>query len=100
MRKIIRPSISPYASPILMTKKKNSEMRLCVDYRHLNKVTLRDNYPLLNIEDQIDKLRYKKFHTLLDLKDGFHHIKVVEESIPYTAFISPFGTFGYTGTPF
>ena len=100
MRKIIRPSISPYASPIIMTKKKNGEMRLCVDYRHLNKVTLRDNYPLPNIEDQIDKLRDKKFYTLLDLKDGFHHIKVAEESIPYTAFISPFGTFEYTGTPF
>ena len=67
-RGIIRESESPYASPIVLARKKNSEYRLCVDYRFLNKITLRDNYPLPLIEDQIDKLHDKIFFTLLGLK--------------------------------
>ena len=99
-RGIIRESESPYASPIVLVRKKNSEYRLCVDYRFLNKITLRDNYPLPLIEDQIDKLRDKIFFTLLDLKDGFHHIDVSESSIPLTAFITVFGQFEWLKAPF
>lgn len=61
LRKIIRDSDSPYASPIVLVRKKNGEYRLCIDYRFLNKITLRDNYPLPLIEDQIDRLRDKNF---------------------------------------
>lgn len=77
---IIQPSESEYASPIVMVKKKNNEYRLCVDYRILNKALVRDNYPLPLIEDQIDMLNNKKYFSLLDLKDGFHHVKINKRS--------------------
>ncbi|XP_015433583.1 PREDICTED: uncharacterized protein LOC107189537 [Dufourea novaeangliae] len=92
-RKIIRPSESEYASPIVLTKKKNGETRMCVDYRTLNSSLARDNQPLPIIEDRLDLLEGKKYFSLLDLKDGFHHIRVAEESIKYTAFVTPFGQF-------
>lgn len=99
-RNIIRASDSPYASPIVMVKKKSGEHRLCVDFRFLNKITLRDNYPLPLIEDQIDKLRNKRYFTLLDLRDGFHHIDIEPESVKYTSFITPLGQFEYLKMPF
>lgn len=91
-RKIIQPSKSEYVSPILV-KKTNGELRLCVDYRVLNKVLRRDNYPLPLIEDQIDVLRDKKYFSILDLKDGFFHIRITDESIKYTAFTTSYGIF-------
>lgn len=99
-RKIIQPSKSEYVSPIILVKKKNGEFRLCVDYRVLNKVLRRDNYPLPLIEDQIDVLRDKKYFSILDLKDGFFHIKISAESVKYTAFTTPFGVFEYLRMPF
>ncbi|XP_043478302.1 uncharacterized protein LOC122508807, partial [Leptopilina heterotoma] len=98
--KIIRVSDSIYAAPIVMVRKKNGEYRLCVDYRFLNKLILRDNYPLPLIEDQIDKLYNKRFFSLLDLRDGFHHIDVEPESVKYTSFITPLGQFEYLKMPF
>lgn len=70
-REIIRPSISEFASPIVLTRKKNGEISMCVDYRALNKAMMPDNYPLPLIEDQLDMLRDKCFFSKLDLKDGF-----------------------------
>jgi len=86
---IIRPSNSPYASPIVLVHKKNGELRLCIDYRELNKITIKDNFPTPLIEDQLDRLRDKQYFTSLDLRNGFHHVKVAESSIKYTAFITP-----------
>ena len=100
LSEIIRPSESPYASPIVLTKKKNGKMRLCIDYWVLNKITVRDNYPLPYIEDQIDKLRNKRFCTLFDLKDGFHYISMADDSVKYTAFVTPPGQFKYLKIPF
>ncbi|XP_043276015.1 uncharacterized protein [Venturia canescens] len=97
---IIRPSESEYASPIVLVKKKNGETRMCVDYRTLNKMTARDNYPLPLIEDQLDILQGKRYFTMLDLKDGFHHISMADESIKYTAFVTPFGQYEYVKMPF
>lgn len=62
---------------------------MCVDYRGLNKVTIRDNYLLPFIEDCIEYLEGKTIFTVLDLKSGFHHVKVHEDSIKYTAFVTP-----------
>ena len=98
-RGIIRESDSPYASPIVLVSKKNSELRLYVNYRFLNKITLRDNYPLPLIEDNLDRLRDKCYYTLLDLKDGFHHIDLAKDSINYTAFITPLGQYEYLKIP-
>ena len=61
LSEIIRPSESPYASPIVLTKKKNGEMRLCIDYRVLNKITVRDNYPLPYIEEHFELSRTQKY---------------------------------------
>ena len=99
-RGIIRPSSSEYCSPIVLTKRKNGQLRMYVDYRSLNKIIDRVNYPLPLIEDNIDILGDKKYFSLIDLKDGFHHIKVSEESIKYTSFITPFGQYEYLYMPF
>lgn len=97
---IIRPSQSQYSSPIVLVKKKSGTIRMCVDYRTLNKLTLRDNYPLPLIEDQIDLLHNKRFFSCLDLKNGFHHVLMSPESIPLTSFVTPHGQFEYTRMPF
>lgn len=99
-RKIIRPSDSPYASAIVLVKKKSGETRMCVDYRTLNKVTARDNYPIPLIEDCIDYLGEKRYFTTLDLKDGFFHVSVTPESTKYTSFVVPQGQFEYLRMPF
>lgn len=75
-------------------------MRLCIDYRELNKITARDNYPLPVIKDQIDSLRGKRYFSLLDLKDGFHHVLMSKDSVKYTAFVTPFGQYEYVRMPF
>lgn len=99
-RKIIRQSASEYASPIVLTRKKSGEIRMCVDYCVLNKVIARDNYPLPLIEDQLDVLRGKKFYSALDLKDGFYHIVMSPESVKYTSFVTPLGQFEFVRMPF
>ncbi|KAL4149769.1 hypothetical protein QTP88_003637 [Uroleucon formosanum] len=97
---IIRPSRSPYSSPIVLVRKKTGDLRLCVDYRELNKITVKDNFPAPLIDDQIDKLKNKKYFSLLDLKNGFHHVKMNEASIPFTSFVTPLGQFEYLKMPF
>lgn len=104
---IIRLSSSPYASPIVLVRKKNGELRLCVDFRELNKVTksVKDNFPTPLIDDHVDRLKDKKYFSNLDLRNGFYHVKVSECSIKYTSFITPLGfeflrmPFGLTNTP-
>lgn len=99
-RGIIRESKSEYASPIVLTRKKNGEVRMCVDYRALNKTIARDNYPLPLIEDQLDALRGKQFYSTLDLKDGFYHVAMSPDSVKYTSFVTPMGQFEYVRMPF
>lgn len=96
--KIIRSSESPYASPIVLVHKKNGEF--CVDYRELNKITIKNNFPTPLIEDHLDRLRNKRYFTTLDLRDGFHHVKVAESSVKLTAFNTPLGQFEYLRMPF
>lgn len=73
---------------------------MCVDYRQLNKLTARDNYPLPLIEEQLDLLCNKSYFSCLDLKDGFHHVNMSAESIPLTSFVTPHGQFEYLRMPF
>ncbi|KAL0901247.1 hypothetical protein ABMA27_006539 [Loxostege sticticalis] len=98
--KIIRESNSEYASPIILVAKKNGESRLCVDYRALNRKTVKDKYPMPLIEDQIDKLQGHTVFTTLDLSQGYHQIPVSEESKHLTAFVTPDGHFEYNRMPF
>lgn len=97
---IIRESESPYASPIILVKKRDGSDRMCVDYRALNAITVKDRYPLPLIEDHIDRLGKSKFFSCLDMATGFHQIGLDSGSIPKTAFVTPEGHFEYLKMPF
>lgn len=97
---IIRESKSNFASPIVLVKKKTNEYRLCCDYRALNKATIKDIYPMSNIEEQLNLLGGKLFFTSLDCNQGFHQIAVAPDSIAKTAFITPDGHFEFLKMPF
>ena len=97
---IIRPSSSPYGSPILLVKKKDSDYRFCVDYRKLNDNTVKDRYPLPRIDETIDTLHGAKYFSTLDLASGYWQIELDEESKPKTAFTTEFGHFEFNRMPF
>lgn len=97
---IVKESSSPYASPIVIVKKKNGEKRLCVDYRALNNRTKRDHYPLPRVEDLLDQLAGHNIFISLDLASGYYQIPISEKSQEKTAFVTPDGQFEYTRMPF
>ncbi|XP_045782267.1 uncharacterized protein LOC123878935 [Maniola jurtina] len=97
---IIRESASEYASPIILVRKKNGDYRLCVDYRALNAVTVKERFPLPHIDDQLSKLAGKRVFTSLDLFAGYHNIKINPNSVDKTAFVTPDGHFEYLRVPF
>ncbi|XP_072078032.1 uncharacterized protein [Arachis hypogaea] len=82
----IQPSASPWGAPVLFVKKKDGSMRLCVDYRQLNKITVKNKYPLPRIDDLMDQLQSATVFSKIDLRSGYHQIRVREEDIPKTAF--------------
>jgi len=89
----IQPSVSPYGAPILFAQKHDGSLRMCVDYRQLNKITIKNKYPLPNIADLIDKLQGARYFTSLDLLQGYHQIALQETDVPKTAFRTPVGHF-------
>lgn len=91
----IRPSESEFVSPIVLVKKKTGELRMCVDYRILNKSTLKDNYPMPLIDDLLDKLGEKCIFTKLNLKNGVFHVFVNENSVKYTSSVTPLGQYEF-----
>lgn len=97
---IVRPSTSPYASPIVLVRKKTGEYRLCIDYRALNKRTVKENYPMPLIDDQLDVLAGHQFYTTLDLASGYYQIPIREEDKQKTAFVTPDGHFEFNRMPF
>ncbi|KAJ9515671.1 hypothetical protein QJQ45_002689 [Haematococcus lacustris] len=92
---MIEPSSSPYAAPILFVQKKSGELRMCIDYRQLNKLTLRDQYPLPRIDDLFDRLSGCSVFSSLDLQAGYHQIRITREDVPKTAFRTPEGHFQF-----
>lgn len=96
----LRPSISPYASPVILVKKANGSMRMCVDYRVLNNATVKDAYPVPPLHDCLDRLHGATVFSKLDLAQGFHQIELDAESIPLSAFRCRYGLFEYRTMPF
>ena len=99
-RGIVRPSSSPYASPIVVVQKKTGEIRLCVDYRELNAKTRRDAYPLPRIDESLDALSGAKWFSTLDLASGYNQVPMAEKDKEKTAFCTPFGLFEFNRMPF
>lgn len=97
---IIQVSYSEYSSPLVLVKKKDGAIRVCVDYRLLNRKIVKDEFPLPVIDDLIDKLRGARVFSVLDLKNGFFHLKVSDESIKYTSFVTHHGQFEFLRAPF
>lgn len=82
----IRPSEAEFSSPIVLVRKKTGDLRLCVDYRNLNKITVKDCNPIPMIDDLMDRLSGKKFFTILNLRNGFFYVFVEPDSVKYTSF--------------
>ncbi|GJT72729.1 putative reverse transcriptase domain-containing protein [Tanacetum coccineum] len=82
----IRPSSSPWGAPVLFVKKKDGSFRMCIDYRELNKLTVKNRYPLPRIDDLFDQLQGSSIYSKIDLRSGYHQLRVREQDIPKTAF--------------
>jgi len=98
-KKFIRPSASPRGALILLVKKKDGSSRLCVDYRKLNKLTIKNEYPLPRIDDLLDQLRGAAVFSKIDLRYGYHQILVKLEDVQKTAFRSRYGHYEYVVMP-
>ena len=96
----IQPSVSPFGASVLFVPKKNGSLRMCVDYRALNKATVRNRYPLPRIEELLDRLGDAKVFTKIDLRSGYHQIRVHPDDVPKTAFKTRYGHFEFLVLPF
>jgi hypothetical protein len=92
----IHPSSSPWGAPVLFVQKKDGSQRMCVDYRSLNYVTIKNNYPLPCIEDLFDQMRGVRVFSKIDLRSGYHQMKIRPSDIPKTAFSTQYSLYEFT----
>ena len=95
----MRPSTSPWGTPVLFAKKKDKNLRLCIDYRQLNRVTIKNRYPLPRIDDLFDQLRGARVYSEIDICTGYHQLRVEDTDIPKAAFRTHYGHFEFTVMP-
>jgi len=97
---LIQPSVSPWGAPVLFVKKKDGSLRLCIDYRELNQVTVKNKYPLPRIDDLFDQLAGATVFSKIDLRSEYHQLKIKPEDVPKTAFRTRYGYYEFLVLPF
>jgi hypothetical protein len=92
--------VSPWGAPVLFMKKKDGMLRLCIDFRQLNKVTVKNKYPLPRIDDLFDQLKDAKIFSKIDLRSGYHQMRINDKDISKTAFRTRYYHYEFTMVPF
>jgi hypothetical protein len=95
-KRYIQPSASPWGAPVIFIPKKDGTQRMYVDYHSINEVTIKNKYPLPRIDDLVDQLKGACVFSKIDLRSGYHQLKIRDTDIPKTAFITPYGLYEYT----
>jgi hypothetical protein len=97
---LIRPSVSPWGAPVIFIRKKDGSWRLCIDCRQLNKAMIKNQYPLTRIDDLFDQMKGATVFSRIDLRSGYHQLRIKENDVPKTAFKTIFGHYEFTVLPF